>query len=391
MHSKFVVTGNYSDSPVAMDIGQYLELPYDIADMVSLKTFANGEFCPRFIPDFANRRPIGKGLAGRIVIICSSSHSLRTRNDLAMRNLILARAAKENDAERVILVEPDLFYSAQDRGAHRYGELERDRTEKDLDKFDGQPFTSLLYAQLLRQAGVDTVVTVHIHSRKVQNLFFDLFEGQFHNLIPSDVYAHYILDSDFVNTGAEGDNLVICAPDKGATPFALAIREELGLSQCRVLVMDKDRSGEREVSMVVSQGSEVGIEDIKGKDVIMVDDMVRTGTTIVKCSQRLREGGPRRLCFCVTHFHPSTESRENLCSRHIDEILTTSTIPSVLNRDEQGRLRHKLAVLKLGKWVSRYMLRLTGVDDGRFDEDFYTVDMSSKNPRWQAMSLHHRT
>ena len=73
-----------------------------------------------------------------------------------------------------------------------------------IKKFDGQAFTSLLYAQLLKTAGVDAVVTCHNHSIKVQNLFNEIFEGNFHNLIPTDVYAHYIKNSNFVQTGKDG-------------------------------------------------------------------------------------------------------------------------------------------------------------------------------------------
>ena len=378
---RFVVTGNYYDSPVALDMGELMGLPFDISDMVSLKTFANGEFCPRYIPDSGDGHKIGESLKGRTVIICSSSHSMLSRNDLAMRNLILARAAKDNKAEHVILFEPDLFYAAQDRGPYRYGDSERDRPEKDLYKFDGQPFTSLLYAQLLKEAGVDMVVTVHIHSRRVQELFLDVFAGNFHNLIPSEVYAHYVRNSDFVSLGDGGENLVLCAPDKGASQFVNEVWEKLGLPGCRRIRMDKVRSGERDVSMEVAADSECRLEDIAGRDVIMLDDMVRTGTTIVECSQYLRRGNPRRVSFCVTHFCPSHEARENLNSPSIDEILTTSTIPCILNRDSQGRLRRKLAVLKIGKWVTRYVLRLLGCDGTRFDSDYYTIDMSSKNPR----------
>ena len=133
----------------------------------------------------------------KIVLICSVSNHERSRNDYAMRNCILARAAKDNGAEQVVLVEPDLFYSAQDRGPHRIGELEKDRPDVDLKKFDGQAFTSLLYAELLKKSGVDAVVTVHNHSIKVQNLFAEIFEGNFHNLIPTEVYAHYIKTSNF--------------------------------------------------------------------------------------------------------------------------------------------------------------------------------------------------
>jgi ribose-phosphate pyrophosphokinase len=379
--SRFVVTGNYSDSPVAYEMGELLHVPVDIADTVSLKTFANTEFCPRYIPDLRHGHRVGQGLEGFIVIIASCCNPGISRNDLAMRNLILARAAKDNGAARVILVEPDLFYSAQDRGPHRYATIEAERPDGDLEKFDGQPFTALLYAQALKLAGVDSVITVHNHSRKVQALFCDIFEDDFHNLIPVEVYAHYIRTSDFVRHSIDGDNLVLVAPDEGALMFVNLVCGDLGYRGCKRLVMDKKRAGEREVSMSVSVRSECGIEELNGKDVIIFDDMVRTGTTIVNCAQLLRAGNPRRVCFCVTHFQPSDENRENLNSRLIDEILTTSTIPAILNRDSQGRLRHKLAVLKIGKFMSRYILQLLRCDDGRFSEDFYAVDMSSQNPR----------
>jgi ribose-phosphate pyrophosphokinase len=382
---EIVVTGNFTDSPVALDMGQLLELPIDISDLVSLKIYANSEFCPRFIPASTNTetRSVGTGLCGKTVIICSGSDQMLSRNELAMRNLILARAAKDNAARRVVLIEPDLFFSAQDRGPFRYGNLEVDRPDEDLRKFDGQPFTSRLYAELLRGAGVDAVVTVHNHSRKVQELFSLTFPGAFHNLIPAEVYAHYIKTSDFAPPGIDGSDLVLCAPDNGAKPFVDLVWESLRLPKCKRIVMDKVRESERKVSMTLAPGSECAVEDLHGKNVVIFDDMVRTGTTIVECSRLLREGMPRRVCFVVTHFHPSQEARDNLNCPELDEILTTATIPAILNRDCQGRLRRKLAVLKLGKWIAGFVLQMLGRDGAEFKEDFYTVDMSSKNPRWK--------
>ena len=95
-----------------------------------------------------------------------------------MRNLLIARAAKENGAARVMLVEPDLYYSAQDRGPGvDHGETQFVRDDKDRKKFDGQPFTARLYAQMLKLAGVDHVLTVHNHSYSVQAMFTEVFEG----------------------------------------------------------------------------------------------------------------------------------------------------------------------------------------------------------------------
>jgi ribose-phosphate pyrophosphokinase len=383
MKKPIIVCGNSSDSPLAIDIAQHLGIEEDISDLVSLKTYANGEFCPRFIPGPEDLDRIGERLKGYTVVICSSSREDRTRNDLAMRNMILARAARENGAERVILVEPDLYYSAQDRGPRRRGPREANRDVNDLKKFDGQPFTAELYAQLLKISGVDAVITVHNHSVKVQDLFNEVFGGQFHHLLPAEVYAHYITHSDFVRTGVDGEHLVLAAPDKGAEPFMNDVWNALGLKEVKRIVMAKERFGERDVRMCVAPHSELTLDQLAGRDVIVLDDMVRTGTTIVQCCEHLRTGNPRRVTFGVTHFYPSAEAREKLNTPAIDEIMTSNTLPGIQNRDQQGRLRKKIVVLKVSKWISRKILDLTGQNDGRFNRNFYSVDMSSKNPRWQ--------
>ena len=380
----FIIVSNVSDDPFAIDIGHMCGQPEEISDIISLKVYANTEFCPRFISDEQDLSQIGGQLLGKTVVICSAATN-HTRGSLSMRNLILARAAKDNGARRVILVEPDLFFSAQDRGPHR-GPDEQGRPVEDMKKFDGQPFTARLYAELLKIAGVDVVITVHNHSSKVQKLFSYLFNGEFHNLTPSELYADYIRYSDMVVTGKDGDNLVLCAPDHGAEPFMKAVYEALGLPKTSRIIMEKSRDGERKVSMRVSKDSDLTLEQIGGKDVIVLDDMVRTGSTIVECCRLLRQGSPHRVCFGVTHFLSSAEARENLNSPYIDEILTLNTIPAILNRDSQGRLRKKLVVLKIEKWIARFLLQYMGADASKFEKDFYSVDMSSKNPRWRPPS-----
>ncbi|MCM8543059.1 MAG: ribose-phosphate pyrophosphokinase, partial [Lentisphaeraceae bacterium] len=150
------------------------------------------------------------------------------------------------------------------------------------------------------------------------------------------------------------------------------------------LKMDKSRSGERSISMEPSHVSEIRIEDVRGKDVVVFDDMVRTGTTMVECCKQIKEFGARRIIFCVTHFHSSPESREKLSSPYVDEIVTTNTIPSILNRDTQGRLRKKITVLKLERWIVSHIDKILGKESTCSDDaDPYSVDMSSKNPRWK--------
>lgn len=388
MVKDFLIVGNLSDDPFAYDIGHLCGQTMDIADLISLKCFANTEFCPRFLmSEEKELKGIGKGLSGQTVIICSTTQSTQfSRSSLTMRSVFIANAAKENGAKKVILVEPDLFFSAQDRGPHKMS-WEDDRTDKDRKKFDGQPSSAALYANMLKLAGVDMVVTVHNHSENVQKLFSKIFNGQFHNLSPHKLYADYIKRSDMLVTGKDGDNLIICAPDKGAVPFAKEVMNSLNLTKSKMILIRKERYGERKVEMTIASESECGLDDLKGKDIIVLDDMVRTGSTIIECCKLLRQGNPNKLCFGLTHFYSSQEGREHLNSKVLDEILTLNTIPTVLNRDMQGRLRKKLVVLKIEKWVAKFLLDYMEGDSSKLENDFYTVDMSSKNPRWRPSSI----
>jgi ribose-phosphate pyrophosphokinase len=380
-----LIISNVSDDPFAIDLAHMCGQVGEIADLISLKVYANTEFCPRYISDEGDLERVGRSLEGKTVVICSAATS-DSRGSLAMRTMMLARGAKDNGAKKVILIEPDLFFSAQDRGPHR-GEGEENRSLEDLKKFDGQPFTASLYAELLKISGVDMVITIHNHSSKVQHLFSKAFGGNFYNLIPDAVYADYLKYSDMVSTGPNGDDLILCAPDKGALPFVRMVRDSLGLPGVACIVMEKSRTGERQVRMQVSAQSDVTLEQIAGKDVIVLDDMVRTGSTVVECCRLLREGNPRKVVFGVTHFYSSPEGRENLNSPALDEILSLNTIPSILNRDSQGRLRKKTVVLKIEKWIARFLLGHLGKDVSKFERDFYSVDMSSKNPRWRPPAV----
>ncbi|HOX91756.1 MAG TPA: ribose-phosphate diphosphokinase, partial [Spirochaetales bacterium] len=339
-----VIIGSVADNPFVEDIAHHLQQRIDYSDLVSLKTFLNSEFCPRFIIDEDNLDRVGYKLEGKQVLLVSTSQNDLSRNDLAFRNCMIARAAKDNGASRVTLLEPDLFFSAQDRGPRpEHGRTLFERDATDYKKFDGQPFSAKLYADLLKTSGVDEVLTVHNHSASVKDLFSATFPGSFYNLQPSDVYASYLEDSDIVDPA----NMVLCAPDKGALPFVREVLGQLKNGPAPVLVIDKERTGERSVCMDISENSDIGLSDLAGKDVVVIDDMVRTGGTIVKACSLIKKANPRRIIFLVTHFYTSQEGRERLHSPVIDEIVVSNTIPQILNRDMQGRLRKKMVVLRL--------------------------------------------
>ncbi len=377
-----IVVGNSSDDPFAIDVAFTVGQIEDIADLISMKAFANSEFCPRFISDELDFSRIGHHLDGKTVVVVSTSSHLVSRQELAMRTMLIARSAKENGAAEVVLVEPDLYYSAQDRGARpELGDASATRDLNDLKKFDGQPFTARLYAQMLRLAGVDRVLTVHNHSAAVQSMFREVFEGRFYNLVPYDIYVDYLRHSDLVHFGADGEGLALCAPDQGARDFVKQMFERLGLPRARCILLDKERSGERDVTITAHVDSETALEEIRGHDVVLFDDMVRTGSTVVKTCQFLKEFEPGRLVFAVTHFYASEEGRQKMANAALDEILTLNTLPTVLNRDEQGRLRRKMVVLKIERWLARQLCEILGIP-ARESPSAYQIDMSSKNPRF---------
>jgi len=375
-----IIVGCVADNPFVEDVIQHVSQQVEYSDLISLKSFLNSEFCPRFIVDESNFDKIGNQLEGKKILIVSSSIGLYSRNDLAMRNFLIARAAKDNGAERVILLEPDLYYSAQDRGPRKeHGLTGFKRDMADYKKFDGQPFSSRLYADLLLKAGIDEVVTIHNHSCSVSNMFMDRFSGHFHNLKPSDLYAGYLQESDIVNN----EDIILCAPDKGAISFAKEVQDAFTIKQPTLLTIDKERRGERDVCVRLDPSSNATLDDIKDKDVVVIDDMVRTGKTIQECCRYLKKANPRKIVFVVTHFYSSQEGRINLNDPSIDEIVTTNTIPQILNRDMQGRLRHKMVVLLIERWISSFIVGLMDMPV-KVKGPLYRENMSSKNPRWKG-------
>ncbi len=379
-----IIVGNIADNPFVADISQHMKQAMHYSDLISLKSYLNNEFCPRYIVGEDTYENVGNILSGYNVLIVSSTQQMYSRDELAMRNLIIARAAKDNGADRVILLEPDLFYSAQDRGPRKeHGFVDFDRSPQDFKKFNGQAFTSRLYADLLKESGVDEVVTVHNHSNSVKRLFMERFSGNFYNLQPADVFANYIKESDIV----EHKNLVLCAPDHGALSFVREVHDELAMPRVPVVIMSKQRTGEREVVVSLDPQSDIPLEDVRGKHVVVIDDMVRTGNTIVECCRKLREAGAARVVFFVTHFYSSQEGRIKLNDPVIDEIVTTSSIPQILNRDMQGRLRHKMVVLRIARWISGFLYQHIDPTSKPLARPLYIEDMSSKNPRWKGWAL----
>ncbi|MBL4823995.1 MAG: ribose-phosphate pyrophosphokinase [SAR324 cluster bacterium] len=391
-----IIVSNVSDASFALGVGYAHSQKIDISDIIALKTFINNEFCPRFLQDHVTEETLGHGLKGKSVYIVSTHSAYYSRDELAMRNYLIAAAAKENGAEFVALVEPDLFYSAQDRGP-RTQDHPQVTDFASREKFVGQPCSSEMYAQLLKTSGVDCVMTVHNHKPDVMRKTYEKVyrDGNCRNLPPflnldiSPLIANYILRSGLVRLWNYGEHVGFVAPDDGAADFVNRVREFTGLHNSVIVTFRKTRHGQRDVTVDLSDD----VELLKGRDIFILDDMVRTGGTIAANISAIAESKrcrPANIFFYSTHTTISPEARENLNSPHLNQFITSNTIPSVLNRDDQGRLRKKIVVLKIEKWIANAIRlcleeaqipdEIYGINAVSQSDDFYEVDLSTKNP-----------
>ena len=391
-----IIVSNVSDASFALGVGYAHSQKIDISDIIALKTFINNEFCPRFLQDHVTEETLGNGLKGKSVYIVSTHSANHSRDELAMRNYLIASAAKENGAEFVALVEPDLFYSAQDRGP-RTVDHPQVTDFASREKFVGQPCSAEIYAQLLKTSGVDSVMTVHNHKPDVMRKIYEKVNPQensrgipsFLNLDIAPLIANYILRSGLVRLWNYGEHVGFVAPDDGAAEFVNRVRELSGLHNSVIVTFRKTRHGQRDVTMDLSDD----VELLKGRDIFILDDMVRTGGTIAANISAIYESNrsrPANIFFYSTHATISSEARENLNSPYLNQFITSNTIPSVLNRDDQGRLRKKIVVLKIEKWIANAIRlcleeaqlpdEIYGINSVTQSDEFYEVDLSTKNP-----------
>ena len=185
-----------------------------------------------------------------------------------------------------------------------------------------------------------------------------------------------------------GANLGFVAPDQGAVVFVKRVQAFTGLAESVLVTLEKKRLGQRNVE--IRPTGDAGV--LKGRQVFILDDMVRTGGTIAAAIKALAEdeaNRPASIRFYCTHTYISPEGRENLNSPYLTEFITTNTLPNVLNRDDQGRLRQKMVVLKIENWIAdalRHCLEEGQPPAERYDMEsvtiadrYYKLDFSSRN------------
>jgi ribose-phosphate pyrophosphokinase len=214
-------------------------------------------------------------------------------NHNIMELLIMVDAARRASAGRINAVMPFFGYARQDR--------------KDQPRV---PITAKLVANILTEAGVDRVITMDLHAPQIQG-FFD---------IPVDhLYAKPALIYYLRQQGVGDDgNLTVVSPDVGGVKLARAYADAL---KADLAIVAKHRvSATRVEAMNV-------IGDVKGKDVMICDDMTETAGTLCAAAEILQRHGAKRIFAAVSHAVLGEMGRERISNSVIDQVITTNSVP----------------------------------------------------------------
>ncbi|MDR1451459.1 MAG: ribose-phosphate pyrophosphokinase [Helicobacteraceae bacterium] len=235
-------------------------------------------------------------------------------NDNLMEILLMIDALKRSSASSIIAVTPYFGYARQDRKAA-----------------PRVPITAKLVANLLETAGIDRLVTLDLHAGQIQG-FFDV---PVDNLYGAMIFADHIRLRNL-------SNAVVASPDVGGVARARSFAKRLDLD---IVIVDKrrERANQCEVLNIVG--------DVNGKDVIMIDDIVDTGGTLLGAAKALKERGAKSVMACCSHAVLSGLAYEKLEAGTLDELIVTNTIP--LRRPSD-----KITVLSVASLFAEVMRRI---------------------------------
>ena len=247
----------------------------------SIVRFSDGEFEPSF----------DETVRGSDVFLIQST---TPPSDNLMELLLMIDAAKRASAANIIAVMPYFGYARQDKkGKPRV------------------PIGAKLVANLLTAAGVNRIMTIDLHADQIQGFF----EVPVDHLYASELFIEDIRDLNL-------SNLVIASPDMGGTKRANAYATIL---KSGVVICYK----ERKQANIISDMRVLG--DVKGKDVVIIDDMVDTAGTLTKAADLMIENGATSVRAYCTHGILSGSAYDKLDKSNIEELVITNTIPKTHN------------------------------------------------------------
>jgi len=278
-------------------------LSQEIADILGTKLA--DVLVDRF-PEGEIQCQIRENIRGKDVFVLQPTCS--PPNDNIMELLILIDAAKRASAKRVTAVLPYFGYARQDR--------------KDRPRV---PITAKLVANLICQAGANRVLTMDLHAGQIQG-FFDIPVDHLYSIT---VMGEYLQEKKL-------KNLVVVSPDVGGIRMARGYAKVLSAP---LAIVDKRRESATKTQVMQIIG------DVKGKNVVITDDLISTGGSLVKAAQALRDAGALEIYAAIVHPVLVGPAIERLEGSVINELIVSNSIP--LSEEKKSSKIKQLSVAPL--------------------------------------------
>ncbi|MBQ6800945.1 MAG: ribose-phosphate pyrophosphokinase [Bacteroidaceae bacterium] len=244
---------------------------------LNIMHFADGEFAVSY----------EESIRGRDVFLVQSTFP---NSDNLMELLLMIDAAKRASAKSIVAVIPYFGWARQDR---------KDKPRVSIG--------AKLVADLLSVAGIDRLITMDLHADQIQG-FFDI---PVDHLYASGVFVPYIASLKL-------ENLVIAAPDVGGSKRASTYAKYFNVP---LVLCNKQRLKANEVASMQIIG------DVKGKNVVIVDDMVDTAGTITKAADLMMESGAASVRAIASHCVMSGPASDRVQASALEEMVFTDSIP----------------------------------------------------------------
>ena len=303
MQGKMKILAGNSNAPLAEAIAAYLGEPLT---KCHVRRFADLEI---FVEILENVR-------GRDAFIIQST-SYPT-NDNLMELLIMMDALRRASAHRVTAVIPYFGYARQDRKPG-----------------PRSPISAKLVANLITRAGADRVLTVDLHAGQIQG-FFD---------IPTDnLFAAPTMVRDIKDRGIS-ENVMVVSPDVGGVVRARAFAKRL---DAPLAIVDKrrERAGESEVMNIIG--------DVRGRNCVLLDDIVDSGGTLCNAADALLEQGAKSVSAYITHGVLSGGAVSRIAASRLDELVLTDTIMAT----EAVRVAQNIRVISIAPLIGEAVARI---------------------------------